>query len=421
MKIAARLTLNFVALLALAPAGLPAPQNVALEQKALRVVKGVDPFLSGPPFTLDQTLKLVAGDAIPLRRRKDAIQSRGVDFSWSTETINKLKAAGAADDMLELIKTKAKPVAVVAVAPKPAPTGKLMLACAPAECDISINGALRGSTVAGTMELAGPPGRWVVDFGKKGYISHQSSVTVELDKMASASAKLEPDRSTQEAFGAALLRKMIEAVGGDEGVRQLASVQATGTATIWGKDGKSVRWALRMRNRPDRAMFQAKVAAAIYDVAFEGSEFKASKNLKGQDALDLPTDFGFIRDYQLAAVIERLQNPQYKISAARTEPTPGEEFTLFVEGGAEKISIGLDGDLRPLRVRIKTETGVGSTLITYADYMRGDKASYPKTMQIKPDGWQQGLDIRFDTVELDPKLKDGDYKLKARGFGNLWN
>src|SRR6266404_3863224 len=112
MKIAAQLTLNITSLLALAPACLPAPQTVAMEQKTLRVVKNADPFLVGPPFTLDQTLKLVGQDAIPLRRRKEAIQARGVDFSWSPETINKLKSAGAADDMIELLKTKAKPAGV---------------------------------------------------------------------------------------------------------------------------------------------------------------------------------------------------------------------------------------------------------------------------------------------------------------------
>src|SRR5580693_681569 len=70
--------------------------------------KGDDPFLNGAPFTFDQMLKLVGDSPIPIRRRKDAIQARGIDFAGTPDELDKLKAAGAADDMLELIKSKAK-------------------------------------------------------------------------------------------------------------------------------------------------------------------------------------------------------------------------------------------------------------------------------------------------------------------------
>jgi len=397
-----------------------APQTIASDRRLAHAGKSADPFLTGAPFTLDQILHLVGQDAIPLHRRKEAIQNRGVDFAWSSETSAKLKAAGAPEDLIELVKSKAKPEAVPI--PKPVPAGALRVNCAPAECDVSFNGVSQGSTSSGVIQLAGlAPGNAVIDFRKTGYISRQSTLAIEEGKTASVSATLDPNRETQEAFGAALFQKIIQAVGGEEAVRQLNTVQATGSVIIWGHDGTSVRWSLLMRNQPERAFFEAKAGNLVHEVIFTGSEFKASKSLKGQDALELPADFGFIRENQLSALIGRLRSPQFKMLAGHAAPIEGEEFSLFAETGTEKISVGLDAQSRPQRVRINTETGVGSVFITYSEYAEFDKAWYPTSMQIKPDGRPQGIELHFDKVELHPILKDGDFKLKTHGLGNLWN
>jgi hypothetical protein len=176
-----------------------------------------------------------------------------------------------------------------------------------------------------------------------------------------------------------------------------------------------------MRNRAERGLFQAKSGRLLYEVAYAGSEFKASKNLKGDQALELPTDFGLIRDYQLAALIARLQGAGYKLVADHPEPEAGQEFVLTAESGTEKISVGLDSSLRPERIKIATSSGLGAVLITYADYVQNGNTFYPKTMQIKPDGQQQGIEVRFDTVELNPNLKDLDYKLRGKPFVDLGN
>jgi len=395
------------------------------EQKPAPPKKISDPFLSGPPLTLDQVRRLLQEDAIPPRRRKEAIQSRGVAFAISPETMDKLKAAGATDEILQLIQNKAHPAdAVSASAPAPKPheeLGGLAVTCDPAECQVSLNGRARGSSQNGVIELAGiATGRWVVDVSKDGYVSRQNMVTVEADKTARITTVLEPTAATEEALGAALFQKVVEALGGESGLKQLGSVEATGSTTI-ARDGNSVRWTLLMRNRPDRALFQARAGAILHEVGFVGNEFMASKNLKGQDAMELPTDFGFIRDNQLPAFIARLRNPRYKLVAKHTMPVSSEEFHLFAEAGTEKIAVGLDSVLRPQRVRITTETGVGSATITYDDYFNDGSAPYPKTMRIKPDSRTRGIEVRFDTVELNTNLKDGDYKLHGKPLPGLIN
>jgi len=420
----AKLSILSSALLAALPAVLAAQHVAENKLPAARAKKSDDPFLNGAPFTFDQVLKLVGDSPIPMRRRKDAIQARGIDFAGTPGELDKLKAAGAADDMLELIKskTKAPAVATVHAAPKPAPTGSMALDCNPNECEISLNGKPIGPTLGGKLEVSKlVPGTWVVDFKKDGYLGRQSTVTIEADKVASLSTVLEPNRETQEAYGAALFKKMVQAVGGADGVQALASIQAVGSTTIWTHDGASVRWTLLLRNRPDRALFQAKAGNILHEVSFIGSQYNNSKNLKGADALELPTHFGFIRDALLAAVIARLQNPEFKIMASHPAPAEGEEFTLFAENSAEKVSIGLDDQSRPAHVRIATTTGVGSATIAYSEYSKGERAYWPKSVQIKPDGWQHGIDVRFDTVDLAPHFSENDFKMKGKPLANLGN
>jgi hypothetical protein len=384
--------------------------------------KSPDPFLTGDPFTLDQVLILLKQDAIPLRRRKEAIESRGIAFALSSDTLSKLESAGASDEILDVIKSKAKPVSPPAAAPKPVAKGMLALTCAPAECNVSLNGTAIGPTSGGKLELAGlTPGNWVVDFSKEGFVEHQSTVVVEPAKSTTVAATLDLDRAAREAFGKQLFQKMIRALGGDDGLKTLSSVQATGSTTLWGHDGTSVRWTLLMRNRTDRALFQAKAGRILHEVMFDGSEFKASKNLNGDEALQLPTDFGLIRDNQLPALMARVQGPNYRLVANHPDPVAGEDYSIVAESGTEKISIGLDANLRPQRVRIATDAGIGSALITYSDYIQNGNAFYPKTMLVKPEGQQQGIEVRFDKIELNPNLKDTDYKLRGKPLMEVEN
>src|SRR5580704_106334 len=272
-----------------------------------------------------------------------------------------------------------------------------------------------GPTAGGKLEVAGlTPGNWTVEFTKEGFASRQNIVMVEPAKSTALAATLDPDKAAREAFGRQIFQKMIHALGGDDGLKTLSSVQATGSTTLWGHGGTSVRWTLLMRNRTDRALFQAKAGAILHEVMFDGSQFKASKNLKGDEALQLPTDFGMIRDNQLPALIARLQGANYKLVANHPDPVAGEDYSILAESGTEKISIGLDADLRPQRVKIATDTGIGSVLITYADYSQNGNSFYPKTMLIKPEGEQQGIEVRFDKVELNPNLKDVDYRLRGK-------
>src|ERR1035438_9375699 len=262
MRPANRSTLLRAAFLAALPVCF-APRIVAEDPKpapATHSKKTEDTFINGAPLSFEQVLKFAGQDAIPLHRRKEAILNRGVDFSLTSDQADKLKAAGASDEILKAVRSKAKPLVAVSLPPPPKkdPLGTVLLTCAPAECDISLDGTAVGPTLDGRLELKKKPGKLVVDFNAKGYIGHQGTLMVDADRTIPVSVVLEPSRATLETFGADLLKKVVKAVAGEDGLRELTTVQASGSLTVWSNGGSSVRWTLFMRNNPDRALFQTK-------------------------------------------------------------------------------------------------------------------------------------------------------------------
>ena len=413
--------LRAVAALALAPMLLPQPA-VCQQKKQPSTSKKSDPFLTGAPFTFEQVLRFVRENVISPRRQKEAILNRGLDFSLTPEDLEKFKAAGASEEMLAVIRERAKPEVTRPVVVTPPPPivrpkqGGLVVTCAPAECEIFVGGVSKGPTRGGVLRVAGlAPGNIAVDFRKPGYIGSQAMITIEADKVSPLTAALEPDRATREAFGSELFKRMVQALGGAAAMHEALSVQAEGSLTAWAPDGKNTRWTIFLRNRPDRGLLQIKGAGSVFhEVAYVGSRFTTSKGLKGDDARELPDDFGLFREHQLAGLIERLSAPKFKMVANAAGRI------VEAEGSTEKLSITLDNDLRPALVRFGTATGLGSGIVTYSDYAQIGAAYYPQSMQIKVEATKRGVDIHFDKIELNPKLKDSDYDLKKKpipGFG----
>ena len=339
---------------------LAVPALLTALQQAPASKKPSDTFLNGPPFTFQQVLRVIREKAIPPRRQKEAMQNRGLDFSVSTENLVQLEAAGAGPDMLELIVRLAKPL-TPPLSAKP-PTDRIVPA-----------------TNTGTVFPATPP--------------------------------VEPRRQTNEASGATeLFSRMLRALGGEASIPDSLWFQAQGSVTIRASDGRSARWNIFIRSRPGRALFQVMGGGAFHEVAFDGSQFKTSTGMKGDDVRDLPIVFGLILDHQIAGLMARLNTPKFKLSS-------GDPRALVGESATETISIRLDNDLRPAHVKVVTATGLGSGIATYSDYVQRDAVYYPQSVQIKPESTPLGVDVRFDRVDLHPQLKDADYDLSGKPLG----
>src|SRR5690349_11933822 len=102
--------------------------------------KGED-FFTGPPFALNDLLQRIG--VIADRRLGTAIERRGISFSPTSADLDRLKQAGAGAELIKIITAKAPPKPAAATPAPPARAGKISLRCAPAECDVVVNGKPR--------------------------------------------------------------------------------------------------------------------------------------------------------------------------------------------------------------------------------------------------------------------------------------
>jgi hypothetical protein len=283
------------------------------------------------------------------------VQNRGVDFSVSPEIIQSLESAGAAPDLLDLIIRRAKP--------------------APSEpvSKVPTDHVVPAANVGRILPADAPP------------------VTPALPRSAP---------------GDDLFTQMLRALGGAGAVPESLLIQAEGSMTVWSPSGVAKRWNLLFRAKPGRALFQLRGGGAFQEVAFEGSRFQTGKAVDGGE---LPAACALLLEHQIANLVARLNTPKFRI-VARPRAGGG---TLTAESGAETVDVTLDPDLRPAMVRYTGPTGLGAAVVTYADYVPAGNVFYPQSMRIKPDSSPQGVEVRFDKIELNPRLGESDYSLSG--------
>ena len=173
-----------------------------------------------------------------------------------------------------------------------------------------------------------------------------------------------------------------------------------------------------LRNRPDRALFQARAGGILHEVAFLGSQYNTSKNLKGRTLLTFPPHFGFIRDAMLAAVITRLQNPEFKMTAAHISPSAGEEFSLLAERGTEKIAIGVDNQSRPERVRISTATGVDQQSLSMPTISRPTEPPGRRRSKSSPMAGSTASKSNSILWTWSPRFTENDFEDEGQAAGD---
>ncbi len=374
-----------------------------------------DRFLTGRPFTLED---LRVALAVPEPRLRKAIENRGLDFVLRPGDLDALRAAGASDATLELVRLRARVAPPPPKEPPKPEMGTLGITCEPAECDIAVNGAPKGSTASGKLDLTGlAPGQVTVEFRKEGYLTAQVLARVEPGRMTPAFARLEPDRATRAALGAKLYRRILESLGGEASLREARAFEAAGSADVFARDGKRSAWSLQGRVRlPDKAIFRIKGGSISYDFAFAGAQYSSNSRLKGDEAQEIETLFRLFRAYQLPLLMERIAG--YKLLAERVLPVPGEDYYLLAEGGAEKITIALDRDSRPQFAKIETPSGLGSgEQILYSTYARRGGGMVPLVTHIRlTDADQHGLEVRLDEVNVNQNFTDRDFQIRRNAF-----
>jgi hypothetical protein len=400
----------FAAALACA-AAIVTPPSVAVAQKTAQ--KKGDSFLTGAPFSF-KTLREAVG-VIYEGRLMEAVERRGIAFTPTAAELDQLKQAGASADLLELVKKKAGGMHKAAAPPAPA-TGVLGLECAPAECEILINGGSKGQTEKGALEIRQAPGQVVVDFRKPGYEGQQITVPVRSGVRVARSVTLKPTLATQAQIGKAVFAKMFDRLGGKNGLPDAYTIVAAGNARLWPAGGARTEWQAiaRLKLAANMAYIEISGAGLRWWNSLRASDSKSdgSGKLKGGPvALEMEKLIRLFRDYQLAMLVNRIQAEKMELYSSSAAPDGSGQYDLRAVGEADTYRFTLGDDGAPVKVVYESKSGLGSGLeVVYADYGPLGKTVYPKTMAIRfADQAQHGIELRFDSVRSVPKLSDREF------------
>jgi hypothetical protein len=369
--------------------------------------KGDDAFFHGAPFSLNDLLQRIG--VIADKRLSIAIERRGISFAPTQADLDKLKQAGASEELLLRVKVKAPPPKVVAapVAPvKPALAGPMTLQCSPGECDISINGKPRGTTARGALVVEGlAASDTVIDFKKDGFEGQQISMTPRASVASNHSVKLKPTAAHQASLGKELLAKMTEKLGGAAALQQASGMTASGSAILIQPGGQKADWKLLARLKlPKMSYLEINGNGMKWWDSLSGSDTKAdgSKQMRGGPvAGEMEKLTSLYRDYQPATLVERLKN--MRLTAPDGVAEPSGAWRLHAAGQDGALEVFLTPEYTPMRVVSESATGVE---VIYADYAIVQKAWYPKSMTMKFADQPHSFEIHFNQVRFDPKLSD---------------
>jgi hypothetical protein len=371
-----------------------------------------DAFLEGSPFTLSALLDLLPVESEGRMLR--AITARGVSFPLTPENLQKLVEAKVSAKVIDLIKDKAPAPTPPPPAPAPpeVPRGRLSLRCEPAECEFSVQGGEAASTKNGAATVPDlKPGEVFVDFKKPGYYSQQQRAVINANVETALAVKMEPDSETAVAFGKRLLAGMQQAVGGAAVRKDLATLTATGSATFFDPGGASSEWNLTAALRPGQLTLEAKSAVGTLKFECRGENCQANSGkklifggLKPEQVMAIDAGLRSFRQWQFAAVNERLSSDQMRPTAKTGDvPASGDQL-LRLESSSEVFNVTLDDKLRPSLVVFEPKSGLGSGLtIAYSDYVAVGDSQYPKTTEVKLPNSKQGVRIRLDPASAKPK------------------
>jgi hypothetical protein len=321
-------------------------------------------------ITMDGLLRVLArfrDEKVPGAMAIELTRMYGLAFRPTPEDLAKLKAAGASNDLLKAIDKARKPAEEVVVK-----QGTLAIACQPGDCNVALNGNPVGMTTRGRLTRINlPEGRIAVMAAKEDYELDRSEevVFIRANQTTGVEFNFKVTRAALDAAGARLFMRMVEALGGEAGLKETGFVRATGTARVYDRKGKPAAWSLvTLIRTPDKTKFSVARAGQRYEIAKSDEGYRWSKPPKGQESQDLEDALQLIREYQIATLIDRLKKTRISLVAEHIPPVAGEDVVLRAECSPDSYVIALDSDFRPRQVRIES-SGLNSGLrILFSEY-----------------------------------------------------
>ncbi len=374
---------------------------------------------SGTAFGFDDVLKFVEIEA-PARMEK-ALENRGVTFYPTPEQKDKLKAAGATPEILAMIEKKGKIYQPPPPPPAPSTAGPLTLGCAPAECEIDLNGKSLGLTKGGLKRIEGvplgPQSTAIVDFKKDGYIGQQATIALKAATPFEGKVVLTPTEATLRKFGGQVFDALAATLGP---ARDAGSYKAAGSATLFpvGSPSRAYNIEARLDLANDRAFLEIfedtnGKKKSLWRVYLKGqrTEAKGDKRLTGSaDAAEMENVIHKFRDYQLAALLARIAPQKSKVTADAPGLDGSSSVTLKAPGVTERYVVSIAANGLPEKLAVNNDSGLGLVTVAYGDYASAGKAKVPKSMDISIDKPKHGMNLRFDSITPATSWADKDFR-----------
>ena len=340
-----------------------------------------------------------------------------------------IRKAEGSPELLTAIDEATRPAGNNVFGPKPQPTpppppkeGKLHVVCEPVDCQVSVNGKILGPSSKGQFLVTQPVGLATVAVTVEDYEAdpRQQNIDIKGNETASASFKLTVSKAALQRAGERLFARMLQALGGEEGLKALGFFKANGTFECYDKAGKQSVWEVStLVKSPDKAFFDLSRAGnkSKYQAANTDRGMEWSKTEKGDQFADLDLSLRRFQEQQIAQTVGMLRRGGFKMTTTQLTPNPGEDPFFFADDGSHVYRIRLDSAMRPREIVLQSGGLDRGLKVQYSDYVEGGGSAYPRNLEIQyPDADRHGITAKLKTVDLNPQnVKDADFKLKKKG------
>jgi hypothetical protein len=362
-----------------APATTPAPPKPTPPPQAPK--KAAPPKVQ-PPLTLRQVIESL----LTLKnsaRVESLVAARGIQFHSSPAVLDILKDFGASPKLLAAISAAAppdEPPPPKEVEPVNKVAGPLNVVCEPKDCLVIVDG-YSGATKQNKTTVTGlKPGEVVVNVFADGFESANKKIRLEEGAPSEAAFRLKrTDLSRQQAASVSML-KSLAAVGGMDGIAELADVEGEGVVNWTDSAGKAQEWPMTFRKRIGndlRITFKPKEGQCIASIVGSTVKQDCRGNLKGSGEKLAGQATSLFLSYQLQDVMQTLLNRT--LIASETS-----DDHLESPGTRDAYSLTLDPAGLPADLIYKSDQGEAEKPIQvqYSNYMKLNKGRYPGRVAI---------------------------------------
>ena len=336
-----------------------------------------------PPLTLRQVIESL----LTLKnsaRVESLVAARGIQFQSSPAVLDILKDFGANPKLLAAISAAApppdEPPPPKEVTPVNKVAGPLNVVCQPKDCLVVVDGYTGMTTQNKTTVTGLKPGEVVVNVFADGYESANRKVRVEEGTASEAAFRLKrTDVSRQQAASVSML-KSLAALGGMDGIAELADIEGDGVLNWTDSAGKGQEWPMTFRKRIGndlRITFKPKDGQCTVSILGSSAKQECRGSLKGSGEKLAAQANSLFLSYQLQDVMQTLLNRTLIVSETSDDH-------LESPGTRDAYSLTLDPAGLPADLIYKSDQGEAEKPIQvqYSNYMKLNKGRYPGRVAI---------------------------------------